>query len=213
MKMTLWLLMGFAGALPVALTVVSFLFYGRKSKEMHTKLGLAPGDTPPYEACPASSYVRGRVDPTIQSYSSRATAFSIYHICFTIMQLTYSAMIAVVLAITDSPGIPGTTKIFSAVLGAAVSILSGIKEACKFKERWLQYLDLRDKLFAERSIFLCAQIYQGVWRSGEDGARHNFVEKCEGIIALECRNLSDNLNKPEESSHGGRAQGEGKAQG
>ena len=212
MQTILWLLMGFAGAFPVALTVVSALYYKRKYSEMHVKLGLSPGDTPPYESCPASSYVKGRIDPTIMTYSSKATAFSIYNICFIILQITYSAMIAVVLTITESPGVPNATKIFSAVLGAAVSILSGIKAACKFKERWLQYLDLRDKLFAERSIFLCSGVYQGLWRGGQDGAKQNFVEKCEGIIALECRNLSDNLNKPEEAaSQRSGAQGEDRA--
>jgi hypothetical protein len=45
---------------------------------------------------------------------------------------------------------------------------------------------------------MSAKVYEGLWRGGKNGVRVNFVEKCESIIALECRNLADNLNTPEE---------------
>ena len=198
MQITLRLLMGFAGALPAALAAIAILYYRHMHLEMHVKLGITKGRRPPGENCSAgANYIRERIDPTIERYSNKATAFSIYHTCFTILQITYSAMIALVLMISEVPGEPNLTKIFSAILGAAVTVASGIGAACKFKERWLQYLDLRDKLFAERSVFLCAQIYDGLWRGEKNGAKYNFVEKCECVIALECRNLADNLNTPE----------------
>ena len=224
MQRILWLLMAFAGALPAVLAVSALLYCLGQRRDIRKKLGMMSAFEPTASrkeptvskesaSFAGEAYLRERVDPAIGSYHSKATACSVSFTCLTVLQITWSAMIAVALLLTEEPGEPSYTKAFSAVLSAAVATVSGVNAACKFRERWLQYLDLRDKLFAERSMFLCAGVYQGLWRRGKDGARHNLVEKCEGIIALECRNLSDNLNKPEEAGHGGKAQAEGNAEG
>lgn len=98
-----------------------------------------------------------------------------------------SAMIAVVLLISEEPGEPSYTKVFS----AGVATMSGVNATCKFRERWLQYLGLRDRLFAERNVFTAGQVYNGLWRGGKDGKRRNFVEACERIVAMEYRHLAE----------------------
>ena len=199
MKTILWLLMGFAGALPAALAIAALLFYIAQRRDMRKKLGLMQAFGPMVSrkeplGSAGEAYLRDRVDPTIQSYHSKATVSSACYTCLTILQITWSAMIAVVLLISEAPGEPGYTKVFSALLSAAVATVSGVNAACKFRERWLQYLGLRDKLFAERNIFIAGGIYKGLWR-GTNGKKRNFVETCERIVALEYRDLAQH---PEE---------------
>jgi len=199
MKLTLWLLMGFAGALPVALALAALLYCLAQRRDMRKKLGLMQAFEPMVSA--GGAYLRDRVDPTIESYHSKATVSSACFTCLTILQITWSAMIAVVLLISEAPGEPGYTKVFSALLSAAVATVSGVNAACKFRERWLQYLGLRDKLFAERNIFTAGGIYKGLWR-GANGKKRNFVEACERIVALEYRNLAQH---PQDADSGGEA--------
>jgi len=189
MKTILSLLMGFAGALPVMLAAASLLYYLHQRRGMRRKLGLMQAFEP--QGAPGEAYLRDRVDPTIESYHSKATASSIAFTCLTILQITWSAMIAVVLLITEEPGEPAYTKVFSAALSAAVATVGGVNAACKLRERWLQYLGLRDRLFAERNIFTAGGVYNGLWRSVKGGPRRNFVEACERIIAFEYKNLAE----------------------
>jgi len=65
--------------------------------------------------------------------------------CSAILQITWSAMITVMLLISEAPGEQSYTKVFSAVLSAAVATASGVNASCKFRERWLQYLGLRNR--------------------------------------------------------------------
>ena len=198
MKMILWLLMGFAGALPATLTGGALLYYRSQRHDIRRKLGLTQACEP--KDFPGEAYLRDRVDPTIEGYHSKATACSVCFTCLTILQITWSAMIAVVLLITEEPGEPAYTKVFSAVLSAAVAAVSGINAACKFRDRWLQYLGLRDRLFAERNIFIAGGIYDGLWRCAKGGAKCNFVDTCERIIAMEYKNLAE---RPEAQEGGG----------
>ena len=191
----LWLLMGFAGALPAVLAGGALLYCRAQRRDIRQKLELSQAP----QGLAGESYLRGRVDPAIEGYHNGAAACAACHTCLTVLQITWSAMIAAVLLITEQPGEPGYTKVFSAVLSAAVAAASGVNAACKFRERWLQYLALRDKLFAERSVFMSGQIYEGLWRGGKNGARRNFVETCERIIALEYLSLAE---------HPGRHEGE-----
>jgi len=196
MKLILWLMMGFAGALPVALALSALLYYRNQRRDMRKKLGLMQDFGSKGSA--GEAYLRDRVDPTIESYHSKATVSSVCFTCLTILQIAWSAMIAVVLLISEAPGEPSYTKVFSALLSAAVPTVSGVNAACKFRERWLQYLGLRDKLFAERNIFTAGGMYKGLWR-GANGKKRNFVEACERIVALEYKNLAQH---PEEQADG-----------
>ena len=189
MKLILWLLMGFAGALPVVLALAALLYYTGQRRDMRKKLGLMQAFEPKGTA--GEAYLRDRVDPTIESYHSKATVASMCFTCLTVLQITWSAMIAVVLLISEAPGEPSYTKVFSAMLSAAVATVSGVNASCKFRERWLQYLGLRDKLFAERNIFTAGGVYNGLWRNVKGGPRRNFVEACERIVALEYKNLAE----------------------
>jgi len=189
MKLILSLLMGFAGALPAVLATAALLYYLDKRRDMRKKLGMMRAFEP--KGAPGEAYLRDRVDPTIEGYHSKATACSACFTCLTILQITWSAMIAAVLLITEEPGGPAYTKVFSAVLSAAVATAGGVNAACKFRERWLQYLGLRDRLFAERNIFTAGGVYSGLWRTGKDGTKRNFVEACEQIVALEYKNLAE----------------------
>jgi len=189
MKTILWLLMGFAGALPVMLAAAALLHYLGQRRDMRKKLGTMQAFEP--KGFAGEAYLRERVDPTIESYHSRATACAVCYTCLTVLQITWSAMIAVVLLLAEEPGEPSYTKVFSALLSAAVATVSGVNAACKFRERWLQYLGLRDKLFAERNIFTAGGVYSGLWRAGADGKKRNFVETCERIVALEYKRLAE----------------------
>ena len=203
MKMILWLLMAFAGTLPAVLAVAALLYYLAQRRDMRKKLGMMQAlEVSQKEGFPGEAYLRERVDPTIESYHSRATACAAAFTCLTILQITWSAMVAVVLLLTEEPGEPAYTKVFSALLSAAVATVSGVNAACKFRERWLQYLGLRDKLFAERNIFTAGGVYKGLWRAGADGKKRNFVETCERIVALEYKRLAEH---PEEAQEDGDA--------
>ena len=196
MKLILSLLMGFAGILPVILAIAALLYYRAQRGDMRKKLGLTQAFEPKGSA--GEAYLRDRVDPTIESYHGKATASSISFTCLTVLQITWSAMIAVVLLISEAPGEPSYTKVFSAVLSAAVATVSGVNTSCKFRDRWLQYLGLRDKLFAERNIFTAGEMYKGLWRAGKDGTQRNFVEACERIVAMEYKHLAEHPEGPAE---------------
>ena len=194
--------MGFAGALPGILALAALFYYAGQRRDMRKKLGLMQAFKPKGSrgeplGFAGEAYLRDRVDPTIESYHSKATVSSISFTCLTILQITWSAMIAVVLLISEAPGEPSYTKVFSAVLSAGVATVSGVNASCKFRERWLQYLGLRDKLFAERNIFTAGGVYNGLWRNVKGGPRRNFVEVCERIVALEYKNLAE---RPEDGT-------------
>jgi len=199
MKTILWLLMGFAGTLPAMLAASALLYYLTQRRDMRKKLGTMQTFEPAGSQKAGEAYLRERVDPTIESYHRKATACAAAFTCLTILQITWSAMIAVVLLLTEEPGEPGYTKVFSALLSAGVATVSGVNAACKLRERWLQYLGLRDKLFAERNIFTAGGMYKGLWRSARDGKKRNFVETCERIVALEYKRLAEH---PEEAQEG-----------
>jgi len=212
MKTILWGLMGFAGALPLILAVSALLYYLSQRRDMRKKLGLMQAFEP--RGFAGEDYLRDRVDPTIESYHSKATVCAASFTCLTILQITWSAMIAVVLLLTEEPGEPSYTKAFSALLSAAVATVSGVNAACKFRERWLQYLGLRDKLFAERNIFTAGGMYSGLWRSFNGGARSNFVETCERIVALEYKRLAEHPEDAQENAmQAGMAQEDAAGQG
>jgi len=196
LKTILTLLMAFAGALPVVLAAAALLYYREQRLDMRKKLGLMQEFEPMGFA--GELYLRDRVDPTIESYHSKATVCSISFTCLTILQIAWSAMIAVVLLISEVPGEPSYTKVFSAVLSAAVATVSGVNASCKFRERWLQYLGLRDRLFAERNIFTAGGMYNGLWRNVKGGPRRNFVEACERIVAMEYKRLAEHPGEQNE---------------
>ena len=205
-----------AGTLPVLLALISTLYYARKQRVIRKKLGtpkdrrarelrslieeLSEGgsETPPYrkllhnEMMSVHDYIKTRVDPTIVCYNSSAVAASVFYTCFTILQIVYAAMIPIVLLV---PGINTNRSILvGAILGALVTVLGGVTAVCRFKERWVQYLGLRDRLFAERSLYMASGVYRkDLWRR-KNGYDYNFVELCENIIALEYRNLADKLD-------------------
>ena len=204
LKVIFYLLVSIVGILPLGLVIVSGVYRDKKKKEITKKLSdpsfLDKDNEGSYFTNAKHDvlmYIKDRVDPTIACYSSKATASATFYTCFMILQITYSALVPVFLLIPEGY-VPA--KIIGALLGAFVSVASGVSATCKFKEKWLQYLGLRDKLFAERSMYIAGNIYEGrgPWGASKDGPI-NFVEKCEDIIALEYRNLADNLSKVDES--------------
>jgi len=204
-----------AGALPMLLALISALYYlwkqgnmrgrlgpnkDRKTREMRRlieELKESADETAPYkrllqnDMMSVQDYIKTRVDPTIVGYSSNAVASSIFYTCFTILQIIYAAMIPIVLLAGDK----GNYEIFlGAVLGAMVLAVCTVNAMGRFKEKWVQYLGLRDRLFAERSLYMASGVYRkDLWRR-RNGFDYNFVELCENIIALEYRNLSDKLD-------------------
>ena len=205
----------FAAIFPVLMALVSVLYYLGKQRAIHRKLRIkketratrelqrliAELDGPDKktankllgeEEASVHEYIKARVDPAIAGYSSKATACAVYCSCFTILQIVYAAMIPLVLLV---PGIEGNRAVITgAVLGALVTIAGAVNAACKFKEKWFQYLGLRDRLFAERSLYMASGVYKkDLWRR-KDGSDYNFVELCENIIALEYRNLAENMD-------------------
>jgi len=215
------ILMCFACVLPVVLIFISWRYYVTKQRNMRKRLDIRIGRQSRGNSNPEDddieAYMKNRIDPTIMGYSSKATTSSIFYTCITVLQITYSAMIPIVIFFptnTNSFVVSQLGKDAAiAIIGGLVTIASGISAACKFKEKWLQYLGLRDMLFAERSLFTAGAVYQGLWRYDNDESKYNFVEKCESIIALEYRNLAENLSKPEDittSNDHPRAGGNGK---
>jgi len=203
-----------AGALPVLLALVSAIYYAGKQRGIRKKLGTPKdrrtrelrklieelseggGETPPYrkllnnEMMSVHDYIKTRVDPTIVCYSSSAVAACVFYTCFTVLQIVYATMIPIVLL----AGRGEYAILLGAVLGALVTAFSTVNATCRFKEKWVQYLGLRDRLFAERSLYLASGVYRkDLWRR-KNGFDYNFVELCENIIALEYRNLSDKLD-------------------
>ena len=213
-KSILFWFTAFAAALPVLMALVAWGYYRGKQRGMRKKLRIKTdrrskelqrliaeldgSDRGQFNLLRGSEtgsvhdYISARVDPTIVSFDSKATASAVFYNCFTILQVTYSAMIPLVLL---APGInAGRGIILGAVLGALVTVACAVNAACKFKEKWTQYLGLRDRLFAERSLYMASGVYKkDLWRR-KDGCHYNFVELCENIIALEYRNLADNID-------------------
>jgi len=213
-RSVLFWLTAFAAAFPVLMALVSVLYYLAKQRGIHRKLKIkketratrelqrliAELDGPDKktagkllgeEMTSVHEYIKARVDPAIACYSSKATACAVFCSCFTILQIVYAAMIPLVLL---APGAEGNRAVITgAVLGALVTIAGAINAACKCKEKWFQYLGLRNRLFAERSLYMASGVYRkDLWRR-KDGSDYNFVELCENIIAMEYRNLADNL--------------------
>ncbi|MDR2686805.1 MAG: DUF4231 domain-containing protein [Oscillospiraceae bacterium] len=214
MKSILFWLAAAAAALPILMALFSSMYYRAKQRGICKKLrikndrrsrelqkliaeldgrdqrgiGKLRGD----EAGSVQDYIATRVDPTIVSYSGKATACAVFHTCLAILQITYAAMIPLVLLMADNTG--NRAVIAGAVLGTLVTIAGAVNATCRFKEKWMQYLGLRDRLFAERSLYMASGVYmKDLWRR-KDGYDYNFVELCENIIALEYRNLADNLD-------------------
>jgi hypothetical protein len=212
-KSVLFFLFAFAAALPCLMALFSAVYYrakhrgickklriknDRRSRELQRHLteldgrdkrgGRLQGD----EAGSVQDYIATRVDPTIVSYSGKATACAVFYTCLSVLQITYAAMIPLVLLIADNTG--NRAVLTGAVLGTLVTIAGAVNATCRFKEKWMQYLGLRDRLFAERSLYMASGVYmKDLWRR-KDGYDYNFVELCENIIALEYRNLADNLD-------------------
>jgi len=207
----------FAAALPPLMALVSAVYYRAKQRSICKKLRIKKdtrsarelqrlieelsgrdGDNNSFgkllgdEATSVQTYIKTRVDPAIASYNSKATASAVFHTGLSILQITYAAMIPLVLL---APGADSNhAKVIGAVLGALVTAAGAVSAACKFKERWMQYLGLRDRLFAERSLYMASGVYKkDLWRR-KDGYEYNFVELCENIIALEYRNLAENMD-------------------
>jgi hypothetical protein len=204
----------FAAVLPVLMALVSALYYLGKQRGVYKKLKLKKETRATRELqkliaeldgrdkkanrllgeemASVYEYIKVRVDPAIAGYSSKATACAAFCSCFTILEIVYAAMIPLVLL---APGIDGSRAVITgAVLGALVTVAVAVNAACKFREKWMQYLGLRDRLFAERSLYMASGVYKrDLWRR-KDGSSFNFVELCENIIALEYRNLADNMD-------------------
>ena len=142
----------------------------------------------------ASDYIEARIDPTIMLFNNKTLAASILFTCFSIIQIVYSALIPVSLLISHTPN----TTIIGALYGACLTIASSINAFCKFKEKWVQYHELRDKLLIERNIYISDYSHKDYV---------HFVEACEKIISREHKNLTEVLSnvdtpakrKPEES--------------
>ena len=205
----------FAAAAPVLMTLISVLYCLGKQRGIYRKLRIKKDTRASRElqrliaeldghdkkeagrllgdetAC-VHEYIKVRVDPAIAGYNSKATVCASFSTCFTVLQITYAAMIPLVLL---APGTDGARALITgAVLGALVTVAVAISAACKFKEKWMQYLGLRDRLFAERSLYMASGVYKkDLWRR-KDGYDFNFVELCENIIAMEYRNLADNMD-------------------
>ena len=205
----------FAAVFPVLMALVSGLYYLGKQRGIYKKLRIkketratrelqkliaelegrdkkAANKLLGEETASVHEYIKVRVDPAIAGYSSKATACAVYNSCFTILQIVYAAMIPLVLL---APGAEGNRAVITgAVLGALVTVAVALNAACKFKEKWMQYLGLRDRLFAERSLYMASGVSKkDLWRR-RDGSNFNFVELCENIIAMEYRNLADNMD-------------------
>jgi len=206
--------MAFAVVLPFFMALVSSMYYRGKQREICKKLRVRNdrrsrelqrliaeldgrdksrfntllGD----ETGSVHDYINIRVDPTIVSYNGKAASSAVFYTCLAILQVTYSAMIPLVLLVPEGQG--SRSIIMGAVLGALVTVAGAVNAACKFKEKWIQYLGLRDRLFAERSLYMASGVYKkDLWRR-KGGYDYNFVELCENIIALEYRNLADNMD-------------------
>ena len=215
MKSILFWFSAIAGALPVLLALFSAMYYLRKQRGIRKKLGAradrrtrelrrlleelsdSADGKPSYgkllhnELMSVHEYIKTRVDPTIITYNSNAVSSSIFYTCFMALQIVYAAMIPLVLL---AVGEGAQARVLGAVLGALVMAASAVNATCKFKEKWVQYLGLRDRLFAERSLYMASGVYRkDLWRR-KNGYDYNFVELCENIIALEYRNLSDKLD-------------------
>ena len=205
----------FAAVLPVLMALVSVLYYLGKQRGIHRKLRIkketrstrelqrliaeldgrdkkTPSKLLGDEVASVHEYIKVRVDPAIAGYNSKATACAAFSTGFTVLQITYAAMIPLVLLLPGSQG--SHAVLIGAILGALVTVAGAVSAACKFKEKWMQYLGLRDRLFAERSLYMASGVYKkDLWRR-KDGLDYNFVELCENIMALEYRNLADNMD-------------------
>ena len=207
-----------AAVLPLLLALVSALYYGGKQRSIRKRLGThkdsrtkelhklieelsaRESEKQAYrkllnnELMSVQEYIKTRVDPTIVGYNSSAAASAVFYTGLTILQIVYAVMIPLVLLAPDPAG---HAKLIGAVLGALVTAACTINATCRFKARWVQYLGLRDRLFAERSLYMASGVYRkDLWRR-RNGYDYNFVELCENIIALEYRNLSDKLDIPD----------------
>ncbi|MCL2300492.1 MAG: SLATT domain-containing protein [Firmicutes bacterium] len=207
-------LAAFAVALPLLMALVSALYYrgkqrgickklriknDRRSRELQKLIAELDGrDKKEFtrllgdETGSVYDYILTRVDPTIVSFNGKATTSAVFNTCLSILQILYSAMIPLVLLMPEVS--TGRAVITGAVLGALVTAACAVNAVCKFKEKWIQYLGLRNRLFAERSLYMASGVYRkDLWRR-KDGQDYNFVELCENIIAMEYRNLADNLD-------------------
>jgi len=213
-KSILFWLTAFAVTLPVLMALFSAVYYkgkqrgickklriknDRRSRELQRLLAELDGRDKQGgnrlqggEAGSVHDYISTRVDPTIVSYSGKATSCAVFYTCLAILQITYAAMIPLVLLIADNTA--NRAVITGAVLGTLVTVAGAVNATCKFREKWMQYLGLRDRLFAERSLYMASGVYmKDLWRR-KDGYDYNFVELCESIIAMEYRNLADNFD-------------------
>ena len=129
----------------------------------------------------ASDYIEARIDPTIMYYNDKTLSAAILFTCFSIVQIIYSALIPVSLLISNT----AYTTVIGALYGAFLTITSSINAFCKFKERWIQYHELRDKLLTERNLYISDYSHKDYV---------HFVDSCEKIISLEHKNLTEFLS-------------------
>jgi len=137
-----------------------------------------------FDKLDVNEYIEERIDPTIIYFNDKTLSASILFMCFSIVQIVFSALIPVALLI---PADTDNTTIVGALYGALLTISSGIIALCKFKEKWIQYHELRDKLFKERNVYI-----SDLSRKDRDYAE--FVNVCEKIISLEHKNLTEFLS-------------------
>lgn len=127
-----------------------------------------------------SSYVDERLNNQITWYEKKATENKTKFHCFQIIIIVASAIIPLVNLIDFAPL---QTRVVSAILGAAITGITGLIQLKRYQENWLLYRSTEESLKREKFLFLNnAGNYSNL---ADDIKNRTLVESVEAVLSSE----------------------------
>jgi len=127
-----------------------------------------------------TTYLNGRVDDQIAWYGKRAAYHKFRFRFYQTILIVIGASIPIVNLLDNVPLDP---KLFSAVLGALISIITAFMQMEKYQETWIEYRNTSTRLKKERYLFtLSSGDYAGL---NPEQKNKKFVERIEGFLSEE----------------------------
>lgn len=128
----------------------------------------------------AEKYIDERLNNQIEWYSNKSSGNKKLHYLFRIVELSTTAIIAIMSLNIDCP-------YFSSIIGSMGVILTSLYSIhifCKFQENWIEYRKTSEILKHEKYMFLARS---GVYNSCDesDVSFKILVERCETVISHE----------------------------
>lgn len=123
-------------------------------------------------------YLKARVDDQIDWYNKKSVTNKKLFYLFQVLTMIFGALVTLSGALDW--GADNTMRYFAPVLGALITIGSGLLALYKFHEKWIKYRTTCESLQIERNLFVTeTQPYHG------DKAFNLFVHRIEAMISQE----------------------------